>query len=327
MNYDITIVISSFNRDDKVGETVTRLFESDLSQFERVEVIIVDDGSPRPVADVVESIGKPSAKIDLRVIRHENSGIGATRNRGFRLAKSDIVLFLDDDILVKTSTLRHIFEALGEQPAGLIFGSYPFISHESESLARFACEFYGYDKVTDEPRFERVNAITSGLMCIDKRKLGLTGALYDDDMTIPAAEEYEVIHRFSMLNIPIFSARHISAIHNHHLELSWLAQQQYKYGLATAEAFAKCPSIIGIEHFAELKRKLNELSNPGVRSSVKRMIASVPVRKLILWMSKATNKLFPNRDHRTVFGLLTTSNYWGGYRDGLDRFGPQYEKN
>ncbi len=48
-DFDISIVISSYNRDDKVLQTVQRLFESDLSEFNKVEVIVVDDGSPSPV--------------------------------------------------------------------------------------------------------------------------------------------------------------------------------------------------------------------------------------------------------------------------------------
>ena len=52
--YDMSVAISAFNRDDKVGETLERLFECDLSRFENIEVIVVDDGSPRPVADVLQ---------------------------------------------------------------------------------------------------------------------------------------------------------------------------------------------------------------------------------------------------------------------------------
>ena len=319
--YDITVAVSSFNRDDKVGETLATLFASDLSRFTRVEVIVVDDGSPRPVADVVTRTGEPPEKIDVRVIRQDNSGIGATRNRGFREARADLVLFLDDDILLKPSTLGDFVDAHREHPGAVIFGNYPFRSHESESLRRFAVGLYGYDRLTAEPTYERVNAITSGLLCVDKSKLGGIDDFYRDDLSVPAAEEYEVIYRFDKLGIPIFNALHISAIHNHHLELPWLVEQQFKYGRGTAEAISKYPEITKLEKFARLKSTLDAIGGRGLRSSVKAAASSASGRKILSLYARLVQRLRPAHTRNRIYGLLTSAYYWAGYRDGLRTFG------
>ena len=315
-NYDMSIAISSFNRDDKVGQTLETLFRSDLSRFERVEVIVVDDGSPRPVADVLERVGTPPEKMDLRLVRHENSGIGATRNRGFREAKAGLVLFLDDDILVKPTTLNEFVDAHREHPGGVIFGSYPFISHESESLHRFARELYGYDRITAEPAYERVDAITSGLLCVDKSKLGEMKSFYRDDMTIPAAEEHEIIYRFHKLGVPIFNALHITAMHNHHLGLNWLVEQQYKYGLGTAEAFLKYPEIVSMKRFAGMSRTLRSIGNGGGQERIKAIFASSGGRKFLRSYSLFLEKLMPRKEKNRLFGLLASAYFWAGYADG-----------
>lgn len=321
LRYDMTIAISSYNRDDKVGQTLEKLFLSDLSRFERVEVIVVDDGSPRPVADVLERVGPPPEKMDLRLVRHENSGIGATRNRGFREAQGNLVLFLDDDILVKPSTLNEFVEAHREHPGGVIFGNYPFISHESESLRQFARGLYGYDRLTEAPAYERVDAITSGLLCVDKSKLGDMEGFYRDDMTIPAAEEHEVIYRFHKMGVPIFNARHISAIHNHHLELPWLVEQQYKYGLATAEAFAKNPDITKMPKFAAMHQTLAGVGSNGAKSRLKAAAASGAGRNMLKKYAGAAESVFPQRKRNKLYGLLASSYFWAGYREGVKRFG------
>jgi glycosyltransferase involved in cell wall biosynthesis len=320
-NFNLSIVISSFNRDDKVSETIQRLFESDLEGFQAIELIIIDDGSPRPVENLLPPPENVPPVINLRLIRQENAGIGATRNRGFREAKSELVLFLDDDILVKRETLKEIIQAHQDKPGSVFFGSYPFISHESESLHQFARRLYGYDEITEEVTFEQVDAITSGLLSVNKVKLNGIASFYKDDLTIPAAEEYEIIVRFHKMGIPIFRARHICAIHNHHLKLGWLVEQQYKYGMGTAEAFAKYSEIADLEKFAELKTKMDALGKIGVRNLAKTAAASIPGRKLLLFYAQKTERLFGNRNRNFIFGLLASAYFWAGYREGLKRFG------
>ncbi|HVE56698.1 MAG TPA: glycosyltransferase family 2 protein [Pyrinomonadaceae bacterium] len=318
-NFDLSIIISSYNREDTVLETVKRLFESDFSGFLNIELIVIDDGSPRPVADALAGLEVP-AVIDLKLIRQENAGIGATRNRGFREAGSDLVLFLDDDILLESTTLKEITEAHRNAPGAVVFGNYPFISHETESLHKFARHLYGYDAITKEASFEKVDAITSGLLWVDKSKIREVTDFYRDDLSIPAAEEYEIIVRFHKMGIPIFRAAHICAIHNHHLKLDWLVQQQYKYGMGTAEAFVKYPEITALKSFAELKTKLDALGKSGVKNLSKVALASAFGRKLLLFYAQKTEKLFQNSDRNFIFGMLASAYYWAGYRDGLKRF-------
>src|SRR5262245_1240465 len=106
MSIDLTIAISSYNREDKVAKTLRTLFESELNGLEAVEVIIIDDGSPRAVEPVVRSVEPVPPKFVVRVDRQENSGIGATRNRGYREARSDHVLLLDDDIILPPDAIK-----------------------------------------------------------------------------------------------------------------------------------------------------------------------------------------------------------------------------
>ena len=58
------------------------------------EIIVVDDGSRTPVAELLA----PSAARQLTVLRNERSeGVAAARNRGIRAAAAPWVAFLDDD--------------------------------------------------------------------------------------------------------------------------------------------------------------------------------------------------------------------------------------
>ncbi len=83
---ELSIVIPTHDRPGLLRAAV----ESALRQDLEVEVIIVDNGSPEPVA----LAGDPR----LRVLRHERSqGGSAARNLGARAAVAPWVMWLDDD--------------------------------------------------------------------------------------------------------------------------------------------------------------------------------------------------------------------------------------
>ncbi|MBK8809919.1 MAG: glycosyltransferase family 2 protein [Acidobacteria bacterium] len=318
--YDLSVVISSYNRNNTVIETVESVFRSDVEGLTGVEVIVIDDGSPNPVDSALSQIVSIPFKFDLRLLTQPNRGIGATRNRGFAEARSQIVLFLDDDIIVKRDTLKQFLEAHRRHNMPVIFGSYPFISHESESLHEFARHLYGYDSIIQNEEFEEVDAITSGLLSVNKAQLPKLEKLYQDDLAIPAAEEYEIVARFHSLGIPINRARHICVIHNHHLRLGWLAEQQFKYGLGTAEAFSKYPYIVAFERFAALKSSLDSLGAFQVRSILKMTAASRIGRNCLLKYVQISDRILKSSERNFVIGLMASAFYWAGYREGLRRF-------
>src|SRR5262249_1085684 len=158
----------------------------------------------------------------------------------------------------------------------ILFGNNPFVTHSSEAVRKFAAELYGYHLLTEDENFEKVNGLTSAMLLVDRSKLSDKERFYRDDMTIPAAQEHEGIARFHKLGIPIYVATHINSIHNHHLELSWLVMQQYKYGLATAEAFAKVPEILEMERFSDMQRSLDFGSSRSPKMLIKRFFATRP---------------------------------------------------
>lgn len=67
----------------------------------QVELIVVDDGSPEPVEDLLAGIDDER----LRCVRREHEGLSATRNHGIELARGEWVRFLDaDDEFPRDST-------------------------------------------------------------------------------------------------------------------------------------------------------------------------------------------------------------------------------
>jgi glycosyltransferase involved in cell wall biosynthesis len=68
--------------------------------YERLEVIVADDGSASPAAK--RYLGELESRKwpwPFRVLRLPHGGVGATRNRAVGVAEGDAIVFVDDDVL------------------------------------------------------------------------------------------------------------------------------------------------------------------------------------------------------------------------------------
>lgn len=101
----ISVIIPAYNAASTLAQTLKALCAADPPPL---EIIVVDDGSTDETARIAESSG-------ARVFALEtNLGAASAKNRGARLARGDILLFTDADILVPRDViaqLRGDFEA------------------------------------------------------------------------------------------------------------------------------------------------------------------------------------------------------------------------
>lgn len=85
----VSIIIPCWNAEAYVGEAI----DSALAQtYPNIEVIVIDDGSTDGSLDVIQSFGER-----IRWETGPNQGACAARNRGIRLAKGEVLQFLDAD--------------------------------------------------------------------------------------------------------------------------------------------------------------------------------------------------------------------------------------
>ncbi len=90
----VSVVVPAYN----AAQTIGRALESIAAQTLRpAEVIVVDDGSVDATADAAAAMQAALGETRLRVIRQENKGAGAARNRAVHEASQPYLAFLDAD--------------------------------------------------------------------------------------------------------------------------------------------------------------------------------------------------------------------------------------
>src|SRR5215203_1969738 len=84
----VSVVIPCYNQAHFLGEAIESVLAQSYTNF---EVIVVDDGSEDTTSEVA------SGYEGVRLIRQENGGLSAARNRGLAEASGEYVVFLDSD--------------------------------------------------------------------------------------------------------------------------------------------------------------------------------------------------------------------------------------
>lgn len=132
MSEKVSILIPAYNAERWIGETIS----SALCQtWPDCEIIVVDDGSSDKTFDVANSFQSKA----LKVIRQENMGASAARNKALSLAQGDYIQWLDaDDLLAPDKISQQLKSAeSGQKTSRLLssaFGYFFYRTHKAKFL-------------------------------------------------------------------------------------------------------------------------------------------------------------------------------------------------
>lgn len=94
----VTVLLPVFNGEAYVGKAIESVLTQSYRDF---ELLVLDDGSHDRTPDILQRYASSDPRV--RVLRHENHGVGYTLNRGIREARGRyIALIGHDDIALPT---------------------------------------------------------------------------------------------------------------------------------------------------------------------------------------------------------------------------------
>jgi glycosyltransferase involved in cell wall biosynthesis len=96
MQPEISIIISTYNRQKFIGECLACLSRQTLST-EKWEAVVIDNFSTDDTAIIVKTFIAANPQLPIRYVFEEKKGVSIARNRGISEASADIVCYIDDD--------------------------------------------------------------------------------------------------------------------------------------------------------------------------------------------------------------------------------------
>jgi len=233
----LTVVIPTFNRCETLKKALAA-HQAQKAQQQVAEIIVVDDGSTDSTALVVAQASKESA-VPIRYFRQENKGPAAARNVGIREAKSELILFTDDDIIPSPDLVAEHLAWHGKYPGeetavlGCVtwapeINPTPFMRwYGVEALFSFA-EIAGHIEV-DWRFFYTCN------ISLNKNFVHRSGG-FDEDFKAAAWEDIELGFRLTRAGMRIFY--NATAVAYHEQRTSFVdACIRYKKSMQAAEIF------------------------------------------------------------------------------------------
>jgi GT2 family glycosyltransferase/peptidoglycan/xylan/chitin deacetylase (PgdA/CDA1 family) len=143
----LSVVVPTYQRRDLLGRTLPTILDQDTGR-DGFEVVVVVDGS---TDGTVELLAERFSGRALQVLSQPNCGPARARNAGIRVARGELVLLLDDDILCPPGLLAAHLAAHGRGGRKVVFG--PVLGLEGDStaaeLTRLALDDY-YRRMRDE---------------------------------------------------------------------------------------------------------------------------------------------------------------------------------
>jgi glycosyltransferase involved in cell wall biosynthesis len=262
---DISVVIPTYSRPDRLRQCLKSLAHSTAKSF---EVIVVDDGSPDPVAATVNTF---TNFMDVRCHRQANAGPAAARNAGAALARGRFLAFTDDDCRPEPEWIANITEPLRTKPEALVGGQTKNIivdniySEASQDLICFLYEWAGQKK-------HGFDFFASNNIACCRQSFSALGG-FDASFPLAAAEDRDFGLRWKDKTWPLIFEERAVIGHAHDLNFAKFFWQQSNYGrgakhLRSRAASRNAPPVAfeGLRFYLHMARYPFRMRRPNALS-------------------------------------------------------------
>jgi glycosyltransferase involved in cell wall biosynthesis len=247
----VSVVIPAYNAERTIGEAVVQSLSQTKGSLQ-VELVVVDDGSTDDTAAIAESAG-------ATVIRQQNAGPAAARNRGWQSATGTFICFTDSDCIPIAGWMENLLDGFTDSHVGAVAGSYE-IANPSSWLARWVQQEI-MERHKRMPPF--IRAFGSYNVAIPRHVLQATGG-FDPVYRRASGEDNDLSYRIIKEGWRIAFRPQARVSHYHPDKLWTYLKEQYRHGFWRAKLYKNHPDMVGGDDYTRLRDRLEPILVLGI---------------------------------------------------------------
>lgn len=184
----VSILIPAHNEEKVISRTITSMLEFDYPH-NRLEVIIINDGSSDGTEEIVSKIATSDPRVRLMNVPPGEGGRGKSRalNLGLRWVTSEYVAIFDADNTPEPSSLKYLVaELMLHEELGAVLGKFRTVNRSRNLLTRFiSTETLSFQGILQAGRWKlmRVATLPGTNFVIRKHLLDKLGGWDEDAIT------------------------------------------------------------------------------------------------------------------------------------------------
>jgi GT2 family glycosyltransferase len=274
----ISVVIPTKNRSALLAETIERVEAQTVSR-DHYEVIVIDNDSSDDTRAVLEQRAKTYCNLKFGL--QEKPGAAATRNAGLRLAKSDLILFIDDDVQAEAELVQAHLERHQKHSSTSVIGSVSMPwGDTSEPFLRYLRDHRILNPYTpskgpiDFSYYHTCNVSTPTAMLLNVRG-------FNENFKIYGMEDIELGYRLEKAGCRMVFAPEARAIHYRFPEYDDFIERSEQAGHSLGQLIQLHPELKS--RFVESSRIVRHLKSIHSLYGWTAAVMSPLVRRLANW--------------------------------------------
>jgi glycosyltransferase involved in cell wall biosynthesis len=193
------------------------------------------------------------------VIRQENAGPAAARNRGWESATGQVICFTDSDCIPTAGWLENLLDGFTGRQVGAVAGSYD-IANTGSWLAHWVHQEI-IERHKRMPPF--VRAFGSYNVAIPHYVLQATGG-FDPEYRQASGEDNDLSYRITSMGWRI-AFRPQAKVAHYHPERVWrYLTEQYRHGFWRAKLYKDHPDMVRGDDYTRLRDRLEPILVVGI---------------------------------------------------------------
>lgn len=306
----VSVIIPTYNREKLLAKCLSAL-AGQTFPAEEYEVIVIDDGSTDGTPAMVKELAR-KAPCCINYVYKEHKGIGAARNVGLRLARGELIIFIDSDIVAVPDFIQaHVSQHKITRKAGSFQVDDNFIVHGPVI----------YTTNLDNPLAtkKRVTDISTAFFATTNvsiaKKWLFEAGLFDEDFTEYGWEDLELGQRLRRLGLMVIRSEEPKGYHLKHefslSELPGLLQKERERGHMAVLYYRKHPTF---------KVRMATMLTPAFFALVRLLtLGDWPSRKATLRLMRFLEKRQWRLPLAVLLQIVLYHAYAAGMREALRR--------